>query len=57
MEVVFEMPFLTFNKVGVDFAKKELTWKTYTIVEVLPTTKEVQIISSKEFAKGAMDPE
>ena len=49
------MPFLAYSKVERDFAKKELTWKAYTIAETLPTTKKVQIIGPKEFAKAALD--
>ena len=41
MEVVLGMSFLAFSKIEVDFAEKELTWKAYTIVEALPTTKRV----------------
>ena len=55
MEVVFKMPFLTFSKVKVDFVKRKLTWKAYTIAKVLLTTKKVQIIGLKEFAKTALD--
>ena len=41
MEVIFGMPFLTLSKVKVDFAKKKLTRKAYTIIEALPITKKV----------------
>ena len=41
MEVVFEMFFLTLNKVKVDFIERKLTWKAYTIVETLSTTKKI----------------
>ena len=40
-----------------DFVKRELTWKAYIIVEALLTTKRVQIISPKEFAKASLNPE
>ena len=55
MEVVLGMPFLALSKVEVDFAERELTWKAYTIAEALPTTKRVQIIGPKKFAKAALD--
>ena len=55
VEVVLGMPFLALSKVEVDFAERELTWKAYTIAEALPTTKRVQIIGLKEFAKAALD--
>ena len=41
VEIIFGIPFLIFSKVKIDFVKKELTWKTYTITEALPTTKRV----------------
>ena len=49
------MPFLTFNNVDVQFAKKKLTWRTYTTKEALSTTRQVKIIDQKEFAKAALD--
>lgn len=50
------MPFLTVSKVKVDLAEKRLIWKVYTTAEALSTTKRVQIIYPKEFAKAALDP-
>ena len=35
--------------------RKELTWRSYTVAEALPTTKRVEIIDKKEFAKAALD--
>ena len=55
VEVVLRMLFLAFCKIEVDFAERELTWKAYIIAEALSTTKRVQIINSKEFAKAALD--
>ena len=49
------MPSLALSKVEVDFAERELTWKTYAIAEVLPTTQRIQIIGPEEFAKAALD--
>ena len=56
MEIIFGIPFLTFSKVEVDFIERESTYKAYTIAETLPTTKKIQIIDPKEFAKAALDP-
>lgn len=56
-EVVFGiMPFLTLSNSDVEFAERELTWRTYTAAEALLTTKKVQIIDRKEFATAALDP-
>ena len=55
MEVVLGMPFLTFSNADVQFAEKKLTWRTYTTEKALPTTRRVEIIDQKEFAKAALD--
>ena len=55
MEVVLGMPFLTFSNTDIQFAKKELTWRSYTAVKASPTTKRVKLIHKKEFAKTALD--
>lgn len=38
-----------------DFAEKELIWKAYTTAKTLFTTKKIQIIDPKEFAKAVLD--
>ena len=55
MDVVLGMPFLTLSNADIQFAEGELTWRTYTPTEALPTTKRVQIIDRKEFAEAALD--
>ena len=55
VEVVLGMSFLTLSNADIKFAQKELTWRFYTIAEALPTTKRVEIINRKEFAKAALD--
>ena len=55
MKVVLSMPFLIFSNADIQFAEKELTWKTYTIKKALPTTHQVELIDKKEFAKAALD--
>ena len=57
VEVIIGIPFLAFSKVEVDFVERELTWKAYTIAKALPTTKKVQIIGLKRFAKAVLDPD
>ena len=49
------MPFLTLSNADVQFVEKELTWRTYTTTEALLTTKRVELIDKKEFAKAALD--
>ena len=55
MEVILGMFFLTLSNADVQFAEKELTWKTYTTKETLITTCWVKIIDRKKFAKVALD--
>ena len=54
-EVVLGMPFLTLSNADVQFVEKELTWRSYTTAEALPTTKWVELINKKEFTKAALD--
>ena len=49
------MLFLTLSNADIKFAKKELTWRSYTTAEALPTIKRVELIDKKEFAKAALN--
>ena len=49
------MPFLTLSNADIKFAQKKLTWRSYLIAEALPTTKRVELIDKKKFAKTALD--
>ena len=55
MEVILRMFFLTFNNANIQFAKKKLTWRSYTGTEALSTTKRIELIDKKKFAKAALD--
>ena len=55
--MVLGIPFLTLSNADIQFAAKELTWRSYTAAEALPTTKRVEFIDKKEFAKAALDEE
>lgn len=55
MQIVLEMAFLTFGNMNIQFAEKTLVWKTYTVLEVLFTTKIVELIDKKDFAKAKLD--
>lgn len=57
VEVILEMPFLALSNADIQFLKKKLTWRSYTIAEALPTTKRVELINKKEFVKAALDEE
>ena len=55
VEVVSEIPFFTLSNVNIQFAKKKLTWRSYITAKTLPTTKQVEIIDKRKFAKTALD--
>ena len=55
-DVVFEMLFLTLSNANVNFSKKELQKRLYTIEKALPTTKRVKLVGIKEFVAAALDP-
>ena len=57
MKVVLGMPFLTISNANIQFAAKKLTWRSYTAAKALPTTKRIELIDKKEFAKAALDEE
>ena len=54
--MVFGMPFLTLSIADVDFPKKELWWKFYTIEEAFPIIKRVELVGKKEFVAAAFNP-
>ena len=55
IEMVLGMPFLTLTNADIQFAEKELTWRSYTAKKALPTTQRVELIDKKKFAKAALD--
>ena len=55
MEVVLSIAFLILSNADVQFVEKKLTWRSYTATKALPTTKQVELINNKEFAKVALD--
>ncbi len=54
-DIVLGMPFLTMSNADVDFQARDLQWRSYTTGEVLPTTRQVELIRKKEFAAAALD--
>ena len=49
------MFFFTLSNVDIQFTEKKLTWRSYTIAKFLSTTKWVELINKKKFAKIALD--
>ena len=54
-EVILGMPFLKISNANVVFGEGTLTWKSYTTIEALPTTKRVRLVNPKEFVIAALD--
>lgn len=48
------MLFLIFSNADVEFVKKELKWKSYTIAEILATTR-VELIDKRKFTTAVLD--
>ena len=49
------MLFLILSNTNIQFAEKKLTWRSYIAAKALPTTKQVELIKKKEFAKRLLD--
>ncbi len=49
-DIMFGMFFLTMSNSDVDFQAQNLQWRSYTIGDILPTTRRVELIGKKEFA-------
>ena len=54
-EVILKMFFFKISNADVLFSKETFTWKTYTINEALPITKQVQIVNLEEFIITTLD--
>ena len=55
VKVVLGIPFLSLSNAGFQFVARELTWRSYTATEALSTTRGVELIDEKKFAKAALD--
>ena len=55
MKVVLSMSFLILSNFDIQFAEKKPTWGIYITKETFPTTRQVEIINWKKFAKAALD--
>ena len=49
------MLFLKISNADMSFGEKKLTWKSYTINEVLHIIEQVQIVNPKEFVIAALN--
>ena len=51
------MLFLTISNADVDFQAQNLQWRSYTSGNILPTTRQVDLIEKKMFAAAVLDSE
>ncbi len=56
-DLVLGMPLLTMSNADVDFQTRDLQWRSYTTKDVIPTTRQVELIGKKKFVATALDPE
>ncbi len=56
-DTMLRMLFLTISNAEVDFQAWDLQWRSYTIGDILSTTRWVELIRKKEFAVAALDSE
>ena len=49
------MHFLILSNTNIQFAQKELNWRSYTIEKALSIIWQVELIGKKEFALAALD--
>ncbi len=53
--IVLGMPFLIMSNADIDFQARDWQWRSYITGEVLPTTRQFELIGKKEFAAAALD--
>ena len=55
VEIMLDMFFFKLSNANIEFAEKKHIWKSYTTAAALPTSKEVELINKKKFAKKEMN--
>ena len=53
--MILEISFLALNNADFQFDAKKFTWRSYTVIEALSTTSQIEFVDKKEFAKAAFD--
>lgn len=54
IEIILDILFLAVSKMKIDFTNRKLNLKTYTLYEILSTTKKVKIIGLKKYTAVAL---
>lgn len=57
IKVVVGMLFFTLSSADIQFAKKELVWKTYNTVKALLIIQRMKIINKKKFMAAVLNEE
>lgn len=57
MDITLGMFFLILSNVKINFNYWKFSQKTYTIVEALPTTRQIELVGKKGFTTIAFNPE
>ena len=55
IDVVLGMSFLSLSNTDIQFDTWNLTWRIYSTIEALPTTRQVELIDKHEFARAALN--
>lgn len=55
LDMIPTMSFLILSNTDIDFLKRELQWRSYTIEKTFFTTKWVELVRKKEFAATVLD--
>lgn len=55
IEIILEMLFLSLSNVDMKFDIKQITWRRNTIVEIMPTLKQMELIDKVKFVKATLD--
>lgn len=55
MDITFRMPFLILSNIRIDINDRELRWRSYTLLEALPTTQKFELIGKKEFVATVLN--
>ena len=56
LDIVLEMRFLIINNADIDFQAQNLQSRSYITKDVLLTTRQIELISKKEFAPAGLEP-
>lgn len=56
LNVMFGMPFLIMSNANIDFQSRNLQCRSYPTEDILPTTRQVELIGKKKFVAATLNP-